>query len=79
VKKPVNRQLARGDGIGHRVYEEGHVIVDDADPHAPVPRLAARGFNCERELAPLPGRCNLAQELGGFALGLAAPSLGFTW
>ena len=36
VEQPVDGQLAGCDGIGNRIDQEGHVIVDDADTH-PAP------------------------------------------
>jgi len=77
VEQPVDRQLALGDGIGDRIHQEGHVVVDDADAHAAVAGLAAGGFDFQREFAALAAGRHLAEELGGFTFGFAAEAMGF--
>ena len=49
MKQAVDGQLARGDGIGDRIDQERHVVVDDADAHPAVAGLAADGFDRQRE------------------------------
>jgi len=78
VKQPVNGQLLGGDGIGDGIDEEGHVVIDEADPHPPVAGFAAGGFDGERKLARLAAGSELGEELRGVALGFAGQALGFT-
>ena len=70
-------QLPGGDRIGDRIHQERHVVVDDADAHAALARLAAGRFDGQCELAGFPLRGDLGEEFGGGPLGLAPKALGF--
>ena len=79
MQQPMDGQLTRSDGIGDRIDQERHVVIDDADPHAPVAGLAADrlDFYCELALAPVGG--DLGDEFGRVAFRFPAQSVGFTW
>ena len=77
VEQPVDRQLARGDGVGDGIDQERHVVVDDGDAHAPMASLAAGGFDGQVELAALAAGSNLREKFHRLALVVAAQSLGF--
>ena len=72
VKQAVDGQLARGDGVGDRIDQERHVVVDDADPHPAPAGLAAGRFNRELDFAALSPCRDGGEEVGRFALVLAA-------
>ena len=52
----------RGDGVGDRIDQERHVVVDDADPHPPPARFAAGRFDRKRDFAACAGARDLGQE-----------------
>ena len=41
VEQPMDRQMMPANGIGDRIDQEGHVVVDDAEAHPPPAGLAA--------------------------------------
>ena len=51
VEQAMDGQLARGDRVGDGIDQEGHVVVDDADPHPPPAGLAAGRFERDRDFA----------------------------
>ena len=79
VEKAMDRELARGDRIRHRIDEEGHVVIDDADAHSSAPRFAPDRFYPKGEFVAAPPRRHFGEEFRGIALRIAREPLGFTW
>ena len=68
VKQPVNGQVARRDRVGDRVHQEGHVVIDDGDPHPPTAGFAAGRLDADCKLARLPGGGDICDEGSGLRL-----------
>jgi hypothetical protein len=79
VKQPMDRQLPLGNGVGHRIDQERHVVVDHADAHPAPAGLAADRLNGERQLAAAALLGDLGEELCRVALRVAGQSLRFSW
>jgi hypothetical protein len=79
VKKAMDGQLAGGNGVGDRVDEERHVVVDDGDPHPAPAGFATCRFDLEAELATFPPGSDFGDELGGVALPILREALRFAW
>ena len=78
VKQAMDGQLPRGDGVGDRIDQERHVVVDDADAHPAIARFAAGRLDRQREFAALAALGgDLGEEFGGLTLRLAATGPGF--
>ena len=54
VEQAVDDQAARGDRAGDRIDQEGHVVIDDADPHPALAELAAERFQPDQRDAGRP-------------------------
>ena len=76
VEQPVDDQAARGDRPRHRIDQEGHVVIGDADPHAPPAELRAERFQRGRGRCPGGRReAHCGDERGGRACILLAEIL----
>ena len=71
-------ELARRDGIGDRVDEEWHVVVDDPDPHPPIAGVAADRLDLQRKLTGPALGSDAGEEFRGLPLRVPAQSMGFT-
>jgi len=77
VEQAIDPELVRGDRVGDGVDQERHVVVDDRHPHPALARLAAGRLDLQRQLAPLPLRRDLGEELRRLALRLPIEIVGF--
>jgi len=77
MQQPVDRQRTPGDCIGNRVDQEGHVVVDDAEPHSSAAGFTSGRFEADRDfaLAPLVG--HFGDETRRFFLFLGAKAVEF--
>ena len=62
VKQAVDGQLPPRDGVGDRIDQEWHVVIDDGDPHSPPSGFAAGGFDRDRDFAALPLRADAGRN-----------------
>ena len=63
MDEPVDRQAKRRDGGGHRIHEEGHVVIDDGNARQAT--FVAHAFDRHRRSAQSPVRCQRTHECGG--------------
>ncbi len=77
MEQAVDGDLAAGDGVGDRIDQERHVVVDDRDPHPPPPGFAAGRLDRDLDFAGFAASGDLGEELGGLALGFTVEAAGF--
>ena len=71
-------QVPAGDGVGHRVHQERHVVVDDAETHPTPAGLAAGRFEANRHIALASLVGDLGNEPGGLLSILSAEAVQFS-
>ncbi len=54
VEKAMDDQPARRDRLGDGIDEEGHIVIDDADPHPPLAEPCAGRFQPDQSRTRLP-------------------------
>src|SRR4029453_9540567 len=77
MEQPVDDQAARGDRAGHRIDQEGHVVIGDADPHAAPAELRAERFHADEGFSRRPSGRALSDDPGRGACILVAEVLEF--
>jgi hypothetical protein len=68
VEQAVDVDPARGERGADRIHEEGHIVIDDAEPHAPMDAVAAGRFQRDCGLAGGAAGGQRRHEGGGFGL-----------
>ena len=71
-------QLARGNGVGDRIDQERHVIVDDRHPHAPTSGLTAGRFKPQHQLAAAAAGGDIGDERRRFDLFVGGEAIKLT-
>ena len=67
-----------GDGVGDRIDQERHVVVDDRDPHAAAAGFAAGRFDVDRQFARLALGGDFGDEARRLGLLLGVEAVEFT-
>jgi hypothetical protein len=79
MEQPMDDQAAGGDRLGDGIDQEGHVVVDDADPHPPLAEPRAGGFDPHEGAAGLAAVGAAGDEGGGGAAILGPELLELPW
>jgi hypothetical protein len=77
MEQPVDRDLLPGNGIGDRIHQEWHIVIDDGDAHSAVARFAAGRLDRDLDFAWGSRSGHLGKEFSSLALGLTVEAMGF--